>query len=113
MAERPSWQGQRGTRHERGYGSHWDKLRLRILARDHWLCQECQRHGRVTPLGVRPYDHAVDHITPKAQGGTDDPENLQALCAPCHDTKSAEEAKHGQGARPRPAYDERGFPVWE
>lgn len=82
------WQGQ-GSRHERGYGAAWVKLRDRILKRDGYLCQACLRNGRPTPLGVKPYDHAVDHIKPKAKGGTDDHDNLESLCAPCHDAKTA------------------------
>jgi len=83
------------SRHDRGYGHDWDKLRKTILKRDRWLCQQCLRNGRVTPLMVRPYDHAVDHITPKAHGGTDDPDNLQSLCNPCHKSKSdADEARN-------------------
>lgn len=110
----PSWGGIRGTRQERGYGARWDKLRLRILKRDMYLCQECKRQGRVTPLGVRPYDHAVDHIVSKAQGGDDSHSNLQSLCQyPCHYEKSQREAKQGQGVKPRLEYDDQGFPVWE
>jgi len=110
-----SWKGNYGTAAERGYGSSWVKLRLRILKRDMYLCQACKRGGRVTPLAVVPYDHAVDHRTPKAQGGTDDPDNLQSLCTPCHDAKSAEEAKQGQGTtlRHRLQYDANGFPIWD
>jgi hypothetical protein len=31
----------------------------------------------------------VDHIVPKSTGGTDDPENLQALCWLCNTNKGA------------------------
>lgn len=31
----------------------------------------------------------VDHIVPRALGGTNDPDNLQTLCAECHKGKSA------------------------
>ena len=109
----PSWQGKRGTRHERGYGAKWDKLRLQILKRDSYLCQECLRNGRLSPLAVKPSDHAVDHIKPKAQGGTDNPDNLESLCTACHDAKTALEAKQGQGVKPRPTYGVDGWPVWD
>lgn len=33
----------------------------------------------------------VDHITPKADGGSDDDCNLQSLCAPCHEAKTKAE----------------------
>jgi 5-methylcytosine-specific restriction protein A len=92
------------SRHERGYGYRWVKLRQRILARDDYLCQPCLSQGRPTPATQ------VDHITPKSQDGADDPENLQAICAECHDAKTQREATK---AKPGIAYDERGFPVWE
>lgn len=38
MSRKP-W-ADRGSRHARGYGSGWQKLRLRILDRDKHLCQE-------------------------------------------------------------------------
>jgi 5-methylcytosine-specific restriction protein A len=79
------------SRHERGYGSKWDKLREVILRRDNYLCQRCLARDRVTALKVRPYDHAVDHIVPKAKGGTDEHSNLQSLCAPCHEIKTEED----------------------
>ena len=73
------------SRHERGYGSAWDKIRPSILQRDLFLCQACKRQGRLTPA------KDVDHITPKAQGGIDDPDNLQSLCRSCHIKKTREE----------------------
>lgn len=79
----------RGNRHERGYGTAWDKLRALILARDCGLCQVCAAAGLVTLA------HAVDHVKPKAEGGTDDESNLQAICKACHLDKTAEEAKRG------------------
>ncbi|EML2487243.1 HNH endonuclease [Providencia rettgeri] len=71
------------SRHERGYGSKWDKIRPRILQRDKHLCQNC------LPRAVEA--KTVDHIIPKAHGGTDDDNNLQSLCWPCHKTKTATE----------------------
>lgn len=73
------------SRHSRGYGAAWDKLRLRILARDLHLCQPCKRKGRATPATQ------VDHIVPKAKGGTDDEANCQSICADCHMVKTAVE----------------------
>ena len=83
----------RGTRHERGYGSDWDKLRIQILARDMYLCQVCLPQGLVRPA------RTVDHVTPKAEGGTDDPDNLQAICDDCHRAKTQREAWRGRGRR--------------
>lgn len=84
------WKGQRGTRQERGYGREWGRLRQAILSRDSHLCQVCKANGRITPA------NAVDHITPKSQGGTDDPDNLQSICDPCHYIKSTAEGHAGK-----------------
>lgn len=79
------WRGQSGSRQERGYGAAWNALRVQILERDKRLCQPCLALDRPTPA------RTVDHITPKAQGGTDEPENLRAICDACHAAKTAEE----------------------
>jgi len=73
------------SRHERGYGASWDKLRPMILARDKHLCQKHLREGRPVTATT------VDHIKPKAHGGTDEPSNLESLCWPCHRRKTATE----------------------
>lgn len=73
------------SRHERGYGTLWDKLRPMIKARDKGLCQQCLRNGRAVS------GTTVDHIKAKAHGGTDDPANLELLCWPCHRAKTAKE----------------------
>ncbi len=62
------------------------------MQRDCGLCQPCQQAGRVTVATQ------VDHIVPKALGGTDDEPNLQAICSACHKAKTAREATHGRGA---------------
>jgi len=55
------------------------------MKRDKYLCQLCLKEDRVTEA------YAVDHIVGKAQGGTDDMGNLQALCRECHGRKTARE----------------------
>lgn len=83
------YQEKQGTQKERGYSTAWRKLRKLVLSRDNYLCQECLKHGKVTPASE------VDHILPKSEGGTDDKENLQSLCHDCHRIKTAEESKRG------------------
>lgn len=84
-------QHQRGqTRHQRGYGSKWDGIRARILKRDRHICQECLRNGRPVPAAT------VDHIKPKAHGGTDEDRNLESLCYSCHYRKTAKERLNRQ-----------------
>lgn len=93
----------RTSRQSRGYGAAWDRLRKRILTRDKHLCQPCLDRGRVTAASQ------VDHILPKAKGGTDDPENLQAICGPCHQTKTVKDS----GGRVKQAIGLDGWPVQE
>jgi 5-methylcytosine-specific restriction protein A len=83
-----------GNRHQRGYGSQWEKLRLIILRRDKGLCQECIRKG-IAKAGSH-----VDHIKPKAQGGTDYHSNLEVLCISHHQAKTATERQGGAGQIP-------------
>lgn len=83
----------RGSSTERGYGGRWRKLRDRIMRRDKALCQPCMGKGRVMPAV------AVDHIVPKAEGGTDADENLQAICEPCHKLKTENESKRARANR--------------
>jgi 5-methylcytosine-specific restriction protein A len=77
---------------ERKRGSAGVKDRNAIKDRDCGLCQECKRRGRTTVGSV------VDHIQPLWDGGSDEPENKELLCIPCHDVKTAREAR--QRARP-------------
>lgn len=85
----------------RGYGTAWRKLREIVLLRDCYLCQQCKREGRVTVGNI------VDHIKPKAKGGTDEPTNLQTLCQQHHDDKSLRDV--GKSARPTIGLD--GWPI--
>jgi 5-methylcytosine-specific restriction protein A len=78
---------ERASRQERGYGSNWECLRKVILARDCGICQPCKRDGHLHE-GTE-----VDHIVPKAEGGTDDEANLQCICHGRHTEKTREEAR--------------------
>ena len=71
-----SWGSGRG-------GRPWRRKRAAILVRDNYTCRVC---GMITK------DLEVDHIVNVAQGGTDDDENLQAICIPCHKVKTARES---------------------
>ncbi len=91
------------TRQERGYGASWGRARRAALARDKHLCQPCFATGRVTVATQ------VDHILPKAKGGTDELSNLQSICVPCHKSKTIKDA--GGVAKPKPVYGLDGWPV--
>lgn len=50
-----------------------------LIRRDGRACRYCGSGENLT----------IDHIVPKADGGTNDPRNLQLLCAPCNATKGS------------------------
>ena len=75
----------RQSRGSRPYDrARWKRLRRMVLARDP-LCVICLGHGR-----TESSTH-VDHIVALKDGGTDSMENLQGLCASCHNRKTATE----------------------
>ena len=94
------------SRHKRGYGSAWDRLRLVVLKRDNGLCQcnECQGGNiRLSPA------NEVHHIIPKAKGGTNDLKNLQAVNNECHRRLTARE--QGSTLKPKRVISESGWPI--
>ena len=68
--------------------------------RDHPLCVECERQGRVTAATV------PDHIVALVNGGSDTEDNLQSLCEEHHRIKTAKDL--GYTARPKIGLD--GWP---
>lgn len=60
----------------------WRRLRQMVLRREPW-CRMCRAEGRFTPATE------VDHIVPVSKGGTNEMDNLQALCKSCHSKKTA------------------------
>jgi 5-methylcytosine-specific restriction protein A len=61
--------------------------------------------GRPTPATQ------VDHIKPKAKGGTDDDDNLQSICHDCHTEKTRIESAEAQGYKPKPKIGTDGWPM--
>jgi len=91
------------SRQARGYGRDWEIRRLKILRRDYYLCQckYCKAAGRITPA------NEVDHIIPKAKGGTDADANLQAINRECHLRKTNEDDRPSR----RLAIGADGYPL--
>jgi 5-methylcytosine-specific restriction endonuclease McrA len=74
-----AWQRTDPSSKHRYDSGHWRELRARVL-REQPTCEVC---------GASATD--VDHIVAHADGGTDDRENLRALCKPCHKKHTAEQ----------------------
>lgn len=58
------------------------RLRYEILRRDSHTCRYCGASAPDVPL-------RVDHVTPVALGGGDEPNNLATSCEPCNSGKSS------------------------
>lgn len=71
----------RGSSAKRGYGYGWRQIREKHLAENPY-CEVC---GELAA--------EVDHRVRRADGGTDEPENLQSLCKTHHSQKTGRERR--------------------
>ena len=94
--------------HNQGLGSlalelaHIDKTLQRVPISDEIKEnlleeQECKCANESCGTIISRGNSHCDHIKPFANGGTNDPENLQMLCISCHKEKSAAEKEEGYG----------------
>lgn len=81
----------RGSAASLGYGAQWRKTRAAFLKGHPW-CEQCLTERRYVTATE------VDHQTPRKQGGTDAPGNLQALCKAHHSSKTARQSSGWGGA---------------
>lgn len=65
------------------------RIRVQVLRRDNNSC--CLRLP-----GCIGEATEVDHIIPVFEGGDDHPDNLQAVCPPCHKQKTQDEAQRAR-----------------
>lgn len=61
-------------------GKDWERTRKRVLERDNYTCQLCDKGEPATQ---------VDHVVPKVSGGSDKPSNLVAASKACNLRKGA------------------------
>ncbi|MDA8212174.1 MAG: HNH endonuclease [Clostridia bacterium] len=80
------YEQERGTAHERGYGSRWRRYREHYL-RQHPLCAECLKVDKVVP--ATEVDHKISHKGDHKLFW--DPNNHQSLCKSCHSRKTVRE----------------------
>lgn len=77
---------ERGYKTGDRYGKNWQVIRDRYIAQ-HPICEDCLEFGISPPRRAEE----VHHIRPLSRGGTHAPENLRALCKPCHSRHTAAE----------------------
>ena len=70
-------QSDRDPNSNKRYGRTWMQIRTAFLSANP-LCVMCNREGRLTPAAL------AHHKVKLADGGSNDWENLQALCSSCH-----------------------------
>lgn len=99
------------SRHKRGYGNAWDKLRKVIMQRDSGMCQCELCMGR--KLRANEVHHIVSKERAKQLGWTaqevDNPSNLQAVNAQCH--KRITLAEQGKVLKPKVKFGIDGYPI--
>jgi 5-methylcytosine-specific restriction protein A len=86
---------ERSRERERIRGRPLQRKRADLFEREP-LCRLCVAKGRTTEATIR------DHITPLAEGGTEDESNIQPICDDCNRTKTAAEAQRGRGRTAHP-----------
>lgn len=67
-------------------GAAWNRLRLKVLERDGWVCGYCGVHLVQTP--GQKNSATAEHILAKANGGEDRLDNLMACCLQCNGRKA-------------------------
>jgi hypothetical protein len=81
-------------------------LRYEVLKRARFRCELCGVSADVRAL-------EVDHIVPRSRGGTDDPDNLQALCYRCNAMKRDRDDTDFRGVGESYERREQGCPFCE
>lgn len=76
-------------------GRPWRRKREAIALRDQYLCQIHLKQGKEVVIDLS--QGICDHIIPTAEGGSDDPDNLQWICNECSTAKTQQESQRGKG----------------
>ncbi|PQP24151.1 HNH endonuclease [Rhodococcus opacus] len=84
-----------------GSTAQWRRLRTIVLNRDEHRCQL----GLACCTGEAT---EVDHIINRAAGGSDDLENLRAVCQSCHRVLTQRQANAARPQRKRPPEEHPG-----
>lgn len=81
------WSGEASGKRDSFYVN--PRVRLAIYKDANWLCQLCECPTRPDGHYLHPRYPTLDHIVPRAHGGSDNPENLRLACRQCNITRGA------------------------
>jgi len=87
--EPKAWERPKLHQDKRKRGRAGQRDRREVLTAEPF-CRHCLENG------LHVASEVVDHIINLAAGGSDDRDNKQALCTPCHDAKTLSEARRGR-----------------
>ena len=108
---RSNWSNE--SRHARGYGTAWDKLRKLVLRRDYGLCQcdNCKGPGVLTP--ATEVHHVVSKAAAARLSWTEEQinsmDNLIAINTECH--KRLTQMELGGTPKPKLRIGLDGYPI--
>jgi len=68
-------------------------VKKNVAANQQWKCQICSLLLEAT--------YEIDHVIPKCKGGTNDENNLQALCPNCHRKKTRKDISKPATKKPK------------
>jgi 5-methylcytosine-specific restriction enzyme A len=77
----------------------WRRARKRALTHDHHLCQYCLQKDVLTPADIV---HHIHHLQDHPEQALDE-NNLQSVCAVCHNRLHPEKGKRMQPTKPKKA----------
>ena len=75
---------QRDPESKKRYGTKWRKIR-NAFVKNHPICELCKRKNILIPT------EEVHHVIPLSKGGSNDEENIMALCKSYHSRITATE----------------------
>jgi len=67
----------------------WIYLRTRLAEAQNWKCCWCGHD--CNDIAGHKRQATVEHVTPKSEGGTNDPDNLAMACASCNNKRGSME----------------------
>jgi 5-methylcytosine-specific restriction endonuclease McrA len=75
----------------------WENCRAIVLIRDNYLCQECLRKDKITAANIV---HHIKHYEDHPELALDI-DNLETICAACHNKEHPEKGKGKQDQQKR------------